>query len=189
VWVEQQLTFKVADPEERDVLLGQRRTIFSSDLGYVPDDGLDDVACHLIACTSDSEVIAAFRLLEAHHRPFDFEEVLSLDGVVEAGRRPAMIGRLWVRPDRRGIRTSMAVHQGLLRLAIQVAKDRSISDYYLSTFTRLITFYRAASFRDTGTVHIHSGWGPLHVMHRDLFAPHLTGRRRNRLTDTSKVER
>jgi predicted GNAT family N-acyltransferase len=169
--VSTKLTYRIAERGEREKLLERRNTIFKADLGFVPDDGLDPFAHHLIAATSEGEIVAAFRLLGPDLRPFDFEEIYSLDNLVTGGRRPAMLGRLWVAPDYRVVRRSVAIHSGLLRLALRAAVELSITDYFLCTFTRLVNFYRAASFRDTGFIHRHPGWGPLHVMHLGVSSP------------------
>lgn len=162
------LTYRIADPDDEAEIRAARDRIFGAELGYVPDDGLDAKAAHVIARAADNTLVAAFRFLGPELRPFDFEEVYPLDELVAAGRRPAMLGRLWVHPEYRGVRQSMQIHRSLLAEALYLAMETAVTDYFLCTFTRLLSFYRAAMFRETGAIHVHLGWGPLHVLHRDM---------------------
>jgi predicted GNAT family N-acyltransferase len=162
------LVYKEADAVEREELLTQRRIIFENDLGHMPDDGLDDAACHLIARSSDSGIVAAFRLVGPELRPFDFECAYPLADFVGSGRRPAMLGRLWVRQDYRRVERSVVLFQGLMRLALRLSDEKQFSDYFLITLDRLVKFYRAARFKDVGVVFQHHGWGPVRVMHLDI---------------------
>lgn len=158
--------YMVATDTQRPGLISLRAQIFSRDVGQVPDDGLDDTACHLIALDATGEIVAGFRVLGPEFRPFEFEDSLSLDSLAADGGVPAMIGRLWVRPDYRVIMKSIRLHRGLLGFALETGIRLGFSDYFLITYPRLLSFYRAASFVDTGITHLHPSWGRVHIMRR-----------------------
>lgn len=162
------LTFKVASSAETLRALELRDQIYARELGHVPQDGLDEVADHLVAIERGGDVVAAFRIVGPQYRPFEFERVIALKGIICADSVPAMIGRLWVRKDYRRISRSSVVHLGLLRLAYGFALARSITDFFLFTFDHLVPFYRRAHFHHLPVPYVHPHWGAMQVMHLDL---------------------
>lgn len=168
----QQVVFKLANPAERDLALRLRASIYARELGHVPDDGQDEHAHHLIACDPDGQIAATFRLLGPAFRPFDFETSYDLSSSISQGRHPAFLGRLCVRPDRRTVHHSALIHAGLLKLAHEIARSNGFTDFFLYTFTHLLTFYRRAGFRPTGASFAHVGYGKqMHILQFDLTRP------------------
>lgn len=160
------LTFKVADPGERERALALRREIYGREHGRIPDDEPD--AVHFVARTDAGEVVGAFRLLPPETRPFEFEPMVDVRTLLLPGRRPAHIGRLCVREDHRVVRRGMFLHLGLMTITLAYAEKHAITDLVLYTFESLTAFYRVAFFRDARLPFEHPEWGPQVLMHLDV---------------------
>lgn len=163
------IVFGLANTSQRYHALRLRHLIYAKELDHAPEDGLDDHAQHLIASDSTGQIVATFRLLGPHLRPFDFETAYDLSSIVSEGRRPATLGRLCVHPTHRGIHQSLFIHDGLLKLALDLASRDDLTDFFLYTFTHLLKFYGWVGFRRTGASFIHPGYSRLmHILHLDL---------------------
>lgn len=157
-------TFKVACSTELGDVLDLRATVYSEDLGQVPQDDLDECATHLIAVSHAGDVVAAFRVLGPDLRPFDFEQYAASSQLIPALARPALLGRLCVHRQYRQIRPNIQLHIGLLRLALRHAKNQGFTHLYLYTYDNLRAFYRAALFSDTQILFPHPTWGTVRLM-------------------------
>ena len=139
-------TFKEADSAEREKALALFRDVYTQDVGHVPEDELDIVACHLIAKTPEGDVVASLRLVGPEQRPFDIERHCDLAPHLSTDAAPGMLGRLSVRHDMRRIQCAVPLHLGMLKLALHFAKAHEITDLFLYAMPHLITFYRGAFF-------------------------------------------
>src|SRR6185295_13253889 len=108
-------------------------------------------ALYLIACVATSdEVVATFRLVGPHQRPFDLEQFVDLDGLIGPDRTPALVGRLCIRDDYRIVRKDTFLQIGMLKLAYLFALKRGITDLVMYTYPKLCNFYRRALFNQLG---------------------------------------
>lgn len=164
------LRFKCASRTEVAQALRLREQVYSEDAAYVPADNLDPVATHLVAVAPDGRVVATLRFVASHHRPFDFEQHVSLSSL-GGDARVAMIGRFCVSPAYRALPTGLWVQIGMLKLMYLVARSACATHVVMYTFDHLLTFYREASFRmlpDCPTFY-HSGYSRvMHLMYLDL---------------------
>src|SRR5262249_13583511 len=108
--------YKVASEPERELVLHFRDRIYAAELGRAPSDELDLVAEHLIALEPPATILASFRLVLSHCRPFEFERLVSIEHLLSSGSAPAWIGRLCVDTDKRQFRRSQLLHFNLLKL-------------------------------------------------------------------------
>lgn len=168
------LVFCRANDAQRLRAIELRRSVYLHDLGYAPGgDALDDQADHLVACR-DGEIIAAAILVGPRHRPFDIEQYLPAEGLLEAGRVPGYVGRFVVHPDCRAVRRHLFVQLGMLKLVYLAAKSMGITDLFMYTFEWLLRFYRGAFFRDLGISFFHTGYQKqMCIMHLDIIAEEL----------------
>lgn len=162
------LTFKVAEAEERVAALELCRQVYQADLGHVPVDGRDESAYHLVAIDSAGEIVAGFRVVGPETRPFDFEKSLDLDSILGPDRLPALIGRLTIRREHRGVRKAAFLQIGLLKLAHTFAVRRGITDFFLYTYPNLINFYRGSFFDLLDVTFDHPDWGAVHLMRMNV---------------------
>lgn len=170
-----ELQFRVATQADLPAVLAARASIYLGELGKHADDGCDLAANQLIALTNSGQIVAGVRLLGPELRPFDFEATLDLAASVSAGARPALMGRLFVRPDFRSAAKSSRVLYGLLGLALRVARERGITDIYIYSFSHLLRFYRRAGFESLGITIYHKHWRTLYLMR--LAVPHAQATR------------
>ena len=162
------MVFRVALDNELDAVLKLRAELYANDFGHNPDDRHDRIGRHLIALTGAGDIVAGVRILGPGLRPFDFEHMHDLSSIVEQGRRPAMIGRLFLRKDCRAVDRSAYVLLGLLKCSLTFAEYHHITDYYMYTFSHLLRFYRHAGFQSLGITVYHEQWRILHLMHMDM---------------------
>jgi predicted GNAT family N-acyltransferase len=163
-----QIKFKVANGRETQAALQVRAQVYVANFGHHADDDLDAPGYHLIGLDGAGDVVGGFRLLGPELRPFDFERVLGSDAVIQDGRRPAMLGRLFVRRDFRGATRSTHLLLGLLNFGIQFAAAHHITDFYMYTFSHLLRFYSHAGFRSLGVTMYHQHWRTLYLMQMDV---------------------
>lgn len=163
------LTFKVANEPERDQALRLRRELYLEEFG---DEGLDELdagAHHLIAINADRRVIAALRLVDAGHRPFDLEHFVGLPEL-DPGRIPGEVARFCVCKDYRQVRRGQFVHLGMFKLLYMFAEHRGITDIFTLGLTELRSVYRFAFFRETIMTCRHPiGNRIVQLMHLDLL--------------------
>ncbi len=160
------MTFTVAEGDERNAAVALLNETYRRDRGHTPS--IEPGACFLIARDAHGTVAATFRFLGPETRPFDFEPLADVSGLRELDRRPALIGRLCVRPDHRMVRSGAFVHVGLLKLTLAYARKRAVTDLFLYTFDHLLALYRTAFFRSLGVGFVHPTWGPQNLMHLDV---------------------
>jgi len=139
-------TFKEAAVDERPAARALFHEVYTHDIGHVPEDGLDDLAHHLIAKSTSGEVVASFRLLGPQLRPFDIERFCDLTHHIARDAKPALLGRLSIRHDMRSVQQSTLLQVGMLKLAVLFAQQHSLSDLFLYAMPHLITFYRGGFF-------------------------------------------
>lgn len=163
------LTFKLAEGGELARALDLQRAVYTADLGHVPRDGFDERAYHLIAYEASGRLVAVVRIVGPDQRPFDVERFVNLSDFIPAVRTPALIGRLCIRHDQRGVSKSSFIPLGMLKLACAFARKRGFTDFVMYTYPNLIAFYRGASFRRLGVTFEHPDWGTVHLMHLDLI--------------------
>lgn len=163
-----EVEFRIATDRDREAMLQARAAIYLGDFGHNADDGGDIGSHHLVAVDAANRVVAGFRLLGPEHRPFDFESAFDLSMAVCAGRRPALLGRLFVRPDFRSAAKSAHLLQGLLDLGSQFAQEHNLTDFYIYTFDHLIRFYRRAGFESLGVSLYHEHWRTLYLMRKTI---------------------
>jgi predicted GNAT family N-acyltransferase len=169
-----EIAFRVAQGPEIEAALQAREPVYHTTFGHNVDDGYDRPGTHLIAANAAGEVLGGVRVLGPELRPFDFEHIFDLTDHVSRGRRPAMLGRLFLREDHRAVSRSAPLLQGLLDLSVEYARSHQITDYYMYTFSHLLRFYAHAGFRSLGITIYHEHWRTLHLMHMDVaaaFAP------------------
>lgn len=146
-----------------------RVDVYREETGHAPVDPTDDSAWHFVAKDQHTDVVAAFRILGPEQRTFEFESQVDVSGFVPEGRSVALIGRLCIRADHRPITRSVYVHRGLMKLAIDFAREGGITDFVMYTFPHLLRFYRGVYFRDLDCTFLHPGYGQrMHLMHLDL---------------------
>jgi len=165
--------FKLADPAEREAALALRKEVYLRELGYVSIDPCEDRAFHpVVLAKPRGEVVASAAILGPELRPFEIEKYLNIDEILGPGRRPAMTGRLCIRPDFRKLRTSVPLLWGILYLTYAVALSRDFTDVLMyTTITRLRVFYEKGMFRLLDTSFFHPGRGlPAYVMNLDVAA-------------------
>lgn len=159
----------LATGKQRDEAYDVQSLVYTRDIGHIPNDGQDDGATFLVAQDSSGSVVATMRILEPILRPFDYEQVVDLDDVIGVGRRPAVVGRLCVLPQYRGVSVLNLLHLALFRFAYNFACERQITDYLLYTYDNLIPFYTWAQFRALKRFD-HPDWGSVTLMHLDVVA-------------------
>ena len=163
-----EIEFRHADSDDTREVVALLASVFAAENGTVPSETLDDLADYFVAYASGRGVIAAFRLLGPHLRPFDFEHAFDLSALIAHGRRPALVGRLCVSPEFRRVHYSIYIHKGLLDSGVRWAHSQNITDLFMYTYERLLKFYTKAGFTDTHLVFRHQVWGEVHLMHRVL---------------------
>lgn len=163
-----QFSFQIAGSSDVEEVLRFQDATYLADLGHVPSRSAGPHAKYFVAHDRSGKLVAAFRLLRPESRPFDFEHCLDLAALLGDKARPALVGRLCTDPQVRGVRRSIPIHAGLLRLALSYARADNVSDLLLYTYENLVTFYRAARFADTGMIFTHPEWGPVRLMRLPL---------------------
>jgi predicted GNAT family N-acyltransferase len=162
------LTFKVAAGEDRLRAVEFRNRIYEQEFGDAATDELEAHAFYLVACKSAGEVVATFRLVE--ERPFEVERHIDLGAIFAPSRYPAELGRLCVQPEWRRSRQPTFLLVGMLKLAIEFAQHRGITDFVIGALGNLRNFYGRALFKPLGLSYLHPVGGVLHVMRLDLIA-------------------
>jgi predicted GNAT family N-acyltransferase len=162
------LTFKVAAGKERLRAVEFRNRVYEQEFGDAATDELESRAFYLVACAVAGEVVATFRLVA--ERPFEVERYVDLGDSIAPSRRAAELGRLCVQPEWRRIRQQTFLHLGMLKLAIEFAQQRDITDFFIGALGSLRNFYGRALFRPLGLSYHHPVGGVLHVMRLDLVA-------------------
>ncbi len=133
-------------PVERLASWGLRQQVFIDGQGIaesIERDGLDDIACHLIAWDG-GEAVGTARLLgiDAEHRAVPLERAV----VVK-------IGRMAVRPVNR----RCGIGRRLLDAALELARGRGIERAELSAQEYVVSFYEHAGFHCEGGVYEEAG--------------------------------
>jgi ElaA protein len=147
------LVVRVAEsPTERLASWGLREQVFIDEQGIaesIERDGLDDVACHLVAWDG-AEAVGTARILglDAEHRPVPLEQAV----VVK-------IGRMAVRPVNR----RCGIGRRLLDAALDLARRRGIERAELSAQEYVVSFYERAGFRCEGGIYEEAG-----IPHRQM---------------------
>jgi predicted GNAT family N-acyltransferase len=166
------LTFKVASQAERGEALNLRREVYLEEFG---DEGLDELdadAHHLIAVNEERRVIAALRIIDAEHRPFDLEHFVELPRLA-AGRIPAEVARFCVAKDYRHVHRGQIVHLGLFKLLYMFALDTHTTDIFTLGVVELRRLYKFAFFDELDITCRHPiGDRPVQLMHLNLVDIH-----------------
>ncbi|MDX2168785.1 MAG: hypothetical protein SF182_17060 [Deltaproteobacteria bacterium] len=162
-----EFSFKVAVGPDIGPAVNLFRQVYEADVGFVPSDGMDDSATYLIAKCTDGDVAATLRFLGPEHRPFVFEK--SCEVALPDGSRPALLSRFSVSPLFRAAPRSIALHFGMLKLAVEFALPLGVTDLLQYTQPHLINFYRAAFFEATGvTFELPPLQSKMHVLRLNL---------------------
>lgn len=160
------LIFTIAEGRDREAAVALLADTYAREHGRVPP--IEPDATFLIARDGDGGVAASFRFLGPEARPFDFEAHVHVPELTVPGRRPALLGRLCVRPERREVRAGKFVHVGLLKLALAHARKRGVTDFFMYTFDNLLAFYRTAFFRNLDRPFDFPPWGRQNLLHLDV---------------------
>jgi predicted GNAT family N-acyltransferase len=133
-------------PAERLASWGLREQVFIGEQGIAESlerDGLDEVACHLVAWDG-VEAVGTARILGlgADHRPVPLEQAV----VVK-------IGRMAVRPVNR----RHGIGRRLLDAALELARSHGIGRAELSAQDYVVRFYERAGFRCEGGIYEEAG--------------------------------
>ncbi len=145
-----------------------RRSVYQEEFGHVPADGFDERAHHLVAFNDVGQIVAAMRIVGPEQRPFDLEHSIDLTDYMPADRSPALVGRLSVRHDYRGVSRKRFLPMGMFKLAYLFARKRGMTDFLTYTYPNLYQFYRGAFFQPLIASFEHPTWGTVCVMHFDL---------------------
>lgn len=163
-------TFKVADAGERDKALNLRRELYLEEFGDDGLDSLDDSAHHLVALNPQRNIIAALRIVDAAHRPFDLDHFVELP-YLDPARIPAEVGRFCISKDYRQVRSDQFVHLGVFKLLYDFASVQGITDLFTLGTYELRSLYRFICFRETDIkCRHHIGNRVVQLMHLDLVA-------------------
>ncbi len=123
-----------------------RERVFIEEQGIaeaVERDGLDDVACHLVAWEGPEAVGTARILgLDAEHRPVPLEHAVIVK-----------VGRMAVLPVKR----RSGIGRQLLDTALELARRHRIARAELSAQDYVVRFYERAGFRCEGELYEEAG--------------------------------
>jgi N-acyl-L-homoserine lactone synthetase len=173
------LTFKVANAHEADRALTLRRELYLDEFGCDGLDERDATAHHLVALNADQIVVAAMRIIDVAHRPFDLEDFVELPALPE-GRQPAEVGRFCMTKEYRRIKSSQLVHLGMCKLMFVFAERRGVTDLFTLGLLQLRNVYRLAFFTELDIFCQHPiGDQHVQLMHLDIErvrATHATSR-------------
>jgi N-acyl-L-homoserine lactone synthetase len=139
------LVFKVATPAERDEVLHLRSELYTREFGNDGLDDLDEDAHHLIAINSKQRIVAALRVVDSDHRPFDLDHFVKLPPLDE-DRVPAEVARFCVSPEYRQVRRDQFVHLGMFKLLYDFSNRNGITDLFTLGLPELRSVYRFAFF-------------------------------------------
>lgn len=131
------------------------RDVYYEEYGTVPQP--EPGATYFAAINEHDEVVASFRILGPEYRPFDFERIQP-DSTRVLPHNIGIIGRFCVRKDYRFASSSVTIHQGFLRLALDFASENRLSHLVMYTFSPLIGLYRRAQFSEVSSAFYHPGY-------------------------------
>lgn len=155
-----------ASPRVRREAVRLERDVYSEEYGTIPQP--EPGASYFAAINESDRVVASFRILGPEYRPFDFERIQP-DSTRVLPHNIGIIGRFCVHKDYRVATSSVMIHQGFLRLALDFATENRLTHLVMYTFPPLIGLYRRARFSEVSSAFYHPGYRqPMTIMLRPI---------------------